>query len=240
MRIASTCNRLLGRGAGRSWFAAAWLASGLVAATGHAEETTNSGAGTALRSTTARLDFTINIDRMVYLRVGNGGAHAGGASGTGPAASGAVNNLSLGLGPMSIPGVPTTTVNGNNQAVNWNGAVPAYATPAAASLPVEVRSNAGQVRITAQVSAPLTNGSFIIPMSEIAITSSNVAQLPAPVVPDTGTGPAVNVALGGPGTAAAPTLLTYRTANWSFNYVPVTSPVAGNYSGQITFSASAP
>lgn len=237
MRIAGACRRFFRQNAGQSWLAAAGLVSGLVWATGHAEETTNQGGGT--RATTVRLDFTINIDRMVYLRVGNGGAHAGGASGTGPAASGAINNLSLGLGPMSIPGVPTTTVNGNNQAVNWNGAAPGYATPSA-SLPVEVRSNAGQVRITAQVSAPLTNGSVIIPMSEIAITSSNVAQLPAPVVPDTGTGPAVNVALGGPGTAAAPTLLTYRTANWSFNYVPVTLPVAGNYSGQITFSASAP
>lgn len=238
MRSTTSCNRLFGRGACRFWLVAAWLTSGLVATTGQAEETTNTGTGT--RTTSARLDFTINIDRMVYLRVGNGSAHAGGASGTGPAASGSVNNLSFGLGPMSIPGVPTTTVNGNNQAVNWNGTVPGYATPVTTSLPVEVRSNAGQVRITAQVSAPLTNGSFIIPMSEIAITSSNSAQLPAPVVPDTGTGPAVNVALGGPGTAAAPTLLTYRTANWSFSYVPVTSPVAGNYSGQITFSASAP
>lgn len=238
MNLAACCSRVPGRDAVRIWLAIAWLTSGLVTTPGHAEQTTNTGTGT--RTTSARLDFTINIDRMVFLRVGNGGAHAGGASGAGPAASGSVNSLSFGLGPMSIPGVPTSPVNGNNQAMNWNGATPGYATPAAASLPVEVRSNAGQVRITAQVSAPLTNGSFIIPMSEIAITSSNVAQLPAPTVPDTGTGPAVNVALGGPGTAAAPTLLTYRTANWSFSYVPVTSPVAGNYSGQITFSASAP
>jgi hypothetical protein len=238
MNLAACCSRVPGQDAVRIWLAIAWLTSGLVTTPGHAEETTNTGTGT--RTTSARLDFTINIDRMVFLRVGNGGAHAGGASGAGPAASGSVNSLSFGLGPMSIPGVPTSPVNGNNQTVNWNGGVPGYATPAAASLPVEVRSNAGQVRITAQVSAPLTNGSFIIPMSEIAITSSNVAQLPAPTVPDTGTGPAVNVALGGPGTAAAPTLLTYRTANWSFSYVPVTSPVAGNYSGQITFSASAP
>lgn len=152
MKIAGACRRFFGQNAGLSWLAAAGLASSLVWATGHAEETTNQGGGN--RATTARLDFTINIDRMVYLRVGNGGAHAGGASGTGPAASAAVNNLSFALGPMSIPGVPTAAVNGNNQAVNWNGAAPGYATPAAASLPVEVRSNAGQVRITAQVSAP--------------------------------------------------------------------------------------
>lgn len=237
MRSPRDCRRCFGQNAGRSWRTAFWLACSLVLATGHAEQTTNTGGGN--RATSARLDFTVNIDRMVFLRVGHGGAHAGGASGTGPAASGSVNELSFGLGPMSIPGVPAAAVDGNNQAVNWNGAAPGVATPAAASLPVEVRSNAGQVRITAQVSAPLTDGSFTIPMSEISITSSDVAQLPAPALPDTGTGTAVNVALGGPGTAAAPTLLTYRTASWSFSYVPVTTPVAGNYSGQITFSASA-
>jgi len=210
----------------------------VVATSGITEETTNLGGGNLF--TDARLDFTINIDRMVFLRVGNGSAHAGAASGSGPAASGSINTLTFGLDPMSIPGVPTATVNGNNQSANWNGTTPAYATPAAASLPVEVRSNAGQVRLTAQVSAPLTNGSFTTPMSGITITSSSNATLPAPVVPAAGVSPAVNVALGGPGTAAAPTLLTYRTANWSFNYVPVTALVAGNYSGQITFSASAP
>lgn len=238
MSDARARRRFFSQTAWRSCLAAAGLASSMVVATGHAEETTNTGTGT--RTTAARLDFTINIDRMVYLRVGTGSAHSGGASGTGPAASGTISNLSFGLAPMSIPGLPTAAVNGNNQAVTWNGTAPGYATPAATSLPVEVRSNAGQVRIAAQVSAPLSNGSFIIPMSEITITSSNLAQLPAPVVPATGTGPAVDVALGGAGTAAAPTLLTYRTANWTFSYVPVTSPAAGNYSGQITFSASAP
>ncbi len=85
MRSTTSCNRLLGRGACRFWLVAAWLTSGLVATTGQAEETTNTGTGT--RTTSARLDFTINIDRMVYLRVGNGSAHAGGASRTGPAAT---------------------------------------------------------------------------------------------------------------------------------------------------------
>lgn len=203
-----------------------------------ADQTQSTGNGTL--NTSARLDFTINIDRMVYLRVGNGAGHSGGASGTGPAASGAISALSFSLSPMSIPGVPTNANPGNSQAVNWNGAVPLYPAAAAAVLPVEVRSNAGQVRISAQATTPLTSGSNIIPMSDISLSSSDNANLPAPAVPAVGPGPAVNVALGGSGTAAAPSLLTYRTANWTFNFAPSTIPVAGVYSGQITFSAVAP
>ena len=66
------------------------------------------------------------------------------------------------------------------------------------------------------------------------------SEVPAPVVPATGVSPAVNVAVGGAGTTAAPTLLTYRTANWTFAYTPSASVPAGVYSGQITFTASAP
>lgn len=212
----------------------------LVMATPVWAEQTESQGNSGTRTTDARLDFTVNIDRMVYLRVGNGSSHSGAASGTGPAASGSISALSFSLSPMSIPGVPTSATNGNNQSVNWNGAAPGYPAAAAVVLPVEVRSNAGQVRISAQATTPLTSGANIIPMSDITLSSSDNANLPAPTVPAVGPGPAVDVALGGAGTAAAPTLLTYRSANWTFNFAPSSSPVAGTYSGQITFSAVAP
>ena len=107
-------------------------------------------------------------------------------------------------------------------------------------LPVEVRSNAGTVSITAQATVPLSSGTFQIPLSEVIVTSSDPGNLPAPAIPDTGSGAAVTVATGGTGTGAAPTLLTYRTATWRFRYTPVTAPVAGAYTGQITFTATAP
>ena len=163
MNLAACCSRVPGQDAVRIWLAIAWLTSGLVTTPGHAEETTNTGTGT--RTTSARLDFTINIDRMVFLRVGNGGAHAGGASGAGPAASGSVNSLSFGLGPMSIPGVPTSTVNGNNQAVNLNGVTPGYATPAAASLPVVTLRSRILAVVTASDASPAAATVLQVPSS---------------------------------------------------------------------------
>ncbi len=184
----------------------------------------------------ARLDFTINIDKMVYLRVGAGGSHAGGASGSGPAASASVSTAAISLVPSVVPG-GTITLAGSNQSLNWGGAAPGFTASAAATVPVEVRSNAGQVSITGQATTPLTSGPNTIPMSSIAITSSD-ASLPAPTVPNSGAGPAVNVATGGSGTGAAPTLLTYRQANWSFGYTAPAAPAPGTYNGAITFTAS--
>jgi hypothetical protein len=34
-------------------------------------------------------------------------------------------------------------------------------------------------------------------------------------------------------------LVTIRNANWTFSYAPV-APAAGNYTGQVTFTASVP
>ena len=198
----------------------------------------NSDDGPAPMTVQARLEFAIQIDKFIFLRVGTGGSFTGADSGTGPAANGTVDTINF-TSSASIPAVPTAATNGSNKPVSWNGGLPTFTASAPVSLPVEVRSNAGQVRITAQATTPLTSGSNTIPMTAIAITSSS-SDFPAPVVPATGVGPAVNVAVGGAGTAAAPTLLTYRTANWTFAYTPSASVPAGVYSGQITFTASAP
>lgn len=186
----------------------------------------------------ARLDFSIRIDKFIFLRVGTGGSFTGAESGTGPAANGTVDTVGF-TTSAAIPAVPTAATNGVNMPANWSGGAPTFTASAPVSLPVEVRSNAGQVSITGQATTPLTSGANTIPMTAIAITSSS-AQFPAPVVPATGVSPPVNVAVGGTGTAAAPTLLTYRTANWTFTYTPSAATPAGVYNGQITFTASAP
>jgi hypothetical protein len=208
-----------------------------------AEQTTNIAPAATPNNTvttSSRLDFTININKFLFFRIGTGGGFTGGVSGTGPVADGTINTVNFALG-ASIPGVPTSAVNGNNTAVNWNGTAPAYVVASATGtvLPVEVRSNAGQVRITASPSTLLTSGANFLPMSQITIVSDD-ANLPGPVVPNAGVGAAVNVTTGGTGTGAAPSLLTYRTANWTFAYANTASPLAGNYTGQITFTASAP
>lgn len=210
---------------------------GLGQGSAHAEQTQNQGSG--LRATSARLNFQLAIERMIFLRVGAGGAQSGTASGAGPAASSTLSRVDISLAPVSIPDATSLATNGNSREVAWTGAAPLYSSGNSVTLPVEVRSNAGQIRLTAQTSGPLSNGSQLIPMSRITVSSDSTA-LPAPLIPDSGIGASVNVSTGGSGTAAAPTLLTYRSASWTFRYTPVANPMAGVYSGRITFTASAP
>jgi hypothetical protein len=218
------------------------LAWAMLCAGAHAEQVTTTAPGVSPNTqvvASARLDFTVNIDKFIYFRVGTGGGYTGGTSGTGPAASSTVDSVNFVLG-TTIPG-GGAPVAGNNVAATWNGTAPALvvASSAGTVLPVEVRSNAGQVRITASPNIVLTSGADTLPMSQITITSNN-ANLPAPLVPNTGVGPSVNVSTGGAGTGAAPALLTYYTANWTFGYTNAVTPSAGTYNGQITFTASAP
>lgn len=190
-------------------------------AAAHADVGT-SGNGGLPRTATARLDFTVNIDKYIFFRVG---------AAPWPTLSGAVSNV----GFVLAPSIPPTPVTGNNTAVNWNGAAPAFNVSASGNvLPVEVRSNGGQVSLRAQASAALSSGANSIPLSEILIASNN-ANLPAPVIPDSGAGPSVNV----PGTAFG-NLVTVRQANWTFTYANTAPRPAGTYNGQVTFTATIP
>nr|WP_312989976.1 hypothetical protein [Comamonas koreensis] len=180
--------------------------------------------------TTARvaLNFSIQIDKFLFFRIGDGAW---------PTPGGTTSQVSFSLSP-SIPAVPTTPVNGNNTAVNWSGAAPTFAVAASGNvLPVEVRSNGGQVSLFATVTTALTSGANTIPMNMVSITSSDAA-LPAPTIPATGTGTSVNVS--GGGTGAVNSLVTIRNANWTFGYNSTISRTAGNYSGQLSFTAAVP
>jgi hypothetical protein len=169
-------------------------------------------------SANARLDFQVNMGKFIFFRLGNSAY---------PVADGSVSSASFTM--VVPPGL--TLAPGNSQAIVWSGAVPGYSTT---TLPVEVRSNAGQVTLRARVLAQLASGANTIPLSGLTITSSDPG-LPAPLVPNAGTGPSVNVA----GTSFA-NLVTQRTAAWTFSLVtPATQP-AGTYNGQIQFIASTP
>jgi hypothetical protein len=97
-----------------------------------------------------------------------------------------------------------------------------------------VRSNAGQVTIRATATTGLTSGANTIALSSIVITS-NDSNLPAPLVPNAGLGASVNVS-----GSTFSNLVTSRAANWTFAYNNAALPSAGIYTGQITFTASAP
>lgn len=175
-------------------------------------------------SASARLDFITNIDKYLFFRVGTGAY---------PTASATIDTVAFALTP-SIPAAPTTPVNGNSISVNWNAASPAIGAPTSVVLPVEVQSNAGQITIRATATTALTSGANTIPLSSIVVTSSD-ANLPAPLVPNAGTGASVNVT-----GSAFTNLVTNRAANWTFAYNNAVVPSAGVYTGQITFTASAP
>lgn len=172
------------------------------------------------------LKFTVNIDKFVFFRLGDGAW---------PTQNGTINTAAFTLVP-SIPGGPTTPVSGNNRAANWNGGAPVFAVSPAAGvkLAVEVRSNGGQVTLRATASTPLTSGANSIPLSEITVASDD-ATLPAPAIPNAGSGTAVNVT-----PTAFGTLVTQRAANWTFSYANLASRPAGVYTGQVTFTASSP
>lgn len=179
----------------------------------------NNNANKAI-SAAARLDFQINVGKFIYFRVGTAGN--------------TIDNVQFTLRP-SIPSGAVTPVNGNNVGVSWDGTSPPFVVTASNNvLPIEMRSNAGQVSVLATVSASLASGSNTIPMSQITVNSSD-ANLPAPIIPATGTGASVNVV----GTSFAG-LVTTRSANWTFGYANTVSPPAGSYSGEITFTASTP
>ena len=86
--------------------------------------------------------------------VGTGSNPSGLDSGTGPAGSATQDTVSFNVTP-SIPGAPTTPANGSVR-VRWTGGPPSFISTAVgtATLPVAVRSNAGQVGIAATVGTP--------------------------------------------------------------------------------------
>lgn len=176
-------------------------------------------------TTSVNLAFSIAIDKFIFFRVGDGAW---------PTPGGSTSTVSFALSP-SIPAVPMAPTTDNNRSVNWSGTAPGFSvTPSGNVLPVEIRSNAGQVTLRATATTPLASGSNTIALSEITIASSD-SDLPAPLISNTGTGAGVNVV-----PTAFAGLVTQRTANWTFSYANLSARPAGTYAGQVTFTASSP
>jgi hypothetical protein len=105
---------------------------------------------------------------------------------------------------------------------------------------VQVKSNAGQVRLTVTTTGALQSaGGATIPYSEIKAASSD-ANLPAPALPALGgTSPTVNVALNAGN-------ITDRTASWTYTFDNSAVYAAGTYGGvnvlrgRVTYTASSP
>lgn len=104
---------------------------------------------------------------------------------------------------------------------------------------VDVKSNAGQIRLTVTTAGALISGPNTIPYTEIK-TISNSVDLPAPVLPaGGGTSPSVNVVLNAGN-------VTDRVATWTYTYDNSAVYAAGTYGGvainggRVTYTASSP
>ncbi|OSZ62533.1 hypothetical protein [Hydrogenophaga sp. IBVHS2] len=154
----------------------------------------------ATGSATARLGFQVVIPRVLFLGVGTGS--------TGLATNTTVDTVSFNYtnNPEAVGlGGPANQITGNE-------------------VPVRVVGNNGNITLSASTTGPLANGSGdVIPWSQITAESTQTT-LPAPVIPDTGAGPTVNV---------TPTSgkVTDRSATWRFSYANTITPPAGTYGG---------
>jgi len=188
--------------------------------------TASGGNARASLAASASLDFVLNIGRFIFFRVGPQEY---------PATSSDPAVVDITLQP-TLPGGPALPfTNGNSLPATWDGGVPSFAAvQTSAAVPVQVRTNAGQISIRASVIQPLASGTNTIPLSQIAVSSSDPG-LPAPSLPDTGSGPSVIVT----GTDFG-NLVTIRSATWSFSYAPAVVPPPGVYTGAISYTAVSP
>ena len=197
---------------------AAALATPMLAS---AESATVTGAGAL--STSARVDFSITVPKVLFLRVGAGGLY-------GAASVGTINLIDF--------QVPVANL-GNGAAVAATVASGDLASGAVTAL---LRSNAGVVTLLAATSGALTNATAdTIPWSEIAITNSalvvpafantfpHLAALPL-------TGNSANFA------PAPVSKVTNVGSTWTFSYKNTNTVPFGTYgpsaNGRVTYTAS--
>lgn len=188
-----------------------------------AESATVSGAGPL--TTNARLDFRVTVPKVLFLRVGTGGAFGAAANTTIDLIDFTVPAANLGDGTVIL----ATAASGDL----GNGAVTAL-----------LRSNAGAVTLTANTVGALSNGAGdSIPWTQIAVASANLAApafantLPH-TVPLPTAGASANFA------PAAVGKVTNVGSQWTYTYLNAAIVPAGTYGGvgvnnsRVTYTAS--
>lgn len=183
----------------------------------HAESriTTVTAPTTAL-STTARLNFAVNVPRILYLRVGDAGV--------------TVNTVTFtaGLTGVTVPTTDTVTAAappvglGTISVADTNGA-------SDGQIGVQLWTNNGTANLTC-AGTPLTSGANTIPLSAIAVTSlASGGSLAHP-------GSSLACTSAARGSAGTNNL----TDTWTFAYAPASLPTAGAYTTVVTYTASQP
>ena len=187
----------------------------------NAESSTQTGAGAL--TATARLDFSITIPKVLFLRVGTGGLF-------GAAANATIDTINFTV-PFANVGDGTSIAATAGSGDLGNGAVTAL-----------LRSNAGVVTLTANTTGALTDATAdTIPWSEIAIANSNlVAPAFANTFPHLAalplTGASANFA------PAPVAKVTNVGSTWTYSYKNTNTVPFGTYgptaNGRVTYTAT--
>lgn len=185
--------------------------------------------------------FTVNIDsgsRAIYLRVGdggfssdpyrNGGEPLPGTTGARNLVEGTVDATALGNGtPQALTGTSRVTSDWDRFAFCNSGQTYVGGF-------FRGNRNAGTATLTADVTAPLSNGSESIPFSKISwIASGNSDGNNAQPIPSNSFGDTSKVLASFP-------VNTWRESCHSFRYANDAVVAAGSYQGTITYTLAAP
>jgi hypothetical protein len=172
----------------------------------------SSSANSAPYSADARLNLRIVIPQFLQFRVGNAG-------------TGSIDTITF---------TPTADQVGDSTPVSGTGGNATSGSGAS----VLVRGNGGQITITEENNgggSGFSDGdSENISLSEITVDDSANSSLPAPTLSDAG------------GNTSEPELnggasqVTNQTSTWVYSYDNTTTPEAGTYDVQITYTASMP
>ncbi len=184
----------------------------------NAESTFQSTTGSGALNATARVDFRINIPRILFLQVGTGTLFG--------------NNAAVDLIEFSVPAADV----GNGTAV---AATSASGDLGNGVVTARVRGNGGNVGLTATTGGALSNGAGgTISFGQITTTSNN-ASLGAPVLVDGAASGTVTVAANGLG-------IVNQDAQWTYAYENDNVVPGGTYggvslnNGRVTYTASLP
>lgn len=173
------------------------LASPMLAS---AESQLVTGAATATGAA-AKLNFAVVIPKVLYLAVGSGSASL-------------VPNTNVDIVSFDFTSTPTDVGSGTDKT--------------APGVNVRVLGNNGAITIAAGGSGSgLTNGTDVIPWTEILQTSSDATDFNVPAV-------------GGNASPTATGKITNRTATWNYAYSNTNVVAPGTYEGQITYTATMP
>ena len=176
---------------------------------------------------TARLDFSIVIPQVLFLRVGTSSGNA--------ATDGTINGIAF-----TVPGANV----GDGSVIAGGGG-----DLGAGAVTVRVYGNGGNISLNSATTGPLTTGvaGEEIPWSQISVAAAALAGTTAGFTNTAITHPAFN--LGGTGGAGTATTLTATNkvvrveGQWTYSYLNTNAVAAGTYgtnarNGRVTYTAT--